>query len=83
MHNSNALSLAISVALTVCSFAASAQSQSTQPQKTLDTLIVTGTRVSDRTVAESESPIDIISEESLQATGATDVATALGKLLPS
>ncbi|MFO3703614.1 TonB-dependent receptor plug domain-containing protein [Xanthomonas codiaei] len=83
MHTSNALSLAISVALTVCSFAASAQSQSTQPQKTLDTLIVTGTRVSDRTVAESESPIDIITEQSLQATGATDIATALGKLLPS
>ncbi|WP_372382063.1 TonB-dependent receptor plug domain-containing protein [Xanthomonas sp. NCPPB 1068] len=83
MHTSNALSLAISVALTVCSFAASAQSQSTEPQKTLDTLIVTGTRVSDRTVAESESPIDIITEQSLQATGATDIATALGKLLPS
>ncbi|PPV07329.1 ferric enterobactin receptor [Xanthomonas bromi] len=83
MHTSNALSLAISVALTVCSFAASAQSQSTEPQKTLDTLIVTGTRVSDRTVAESQSPIDIINEQSLQATGATDVATALGKLLPS
>ncbi|WAT15839.1 TonB-dependent receptor plug domain-containing protein [Xanthomonas fragariae] len=83
MHTSNALSLAISVALTVCSFAASAQSQPTQPQKTLDTLIVTGTRVSDRTVAESESPIDIITEQSLQATGATDIATALGKLLPS
>ncbi len=33
MHTSNALSLAISVALTVCSFAASAQSQSAQPQK--------------------------------------------------
>ncbi|HRP73524.1 MAG TPA: hypothetical protein PK743_12945, partial [Luteimonas sp.] len=27
---------------------------------TLDTLIVTGTRVADRTVAESQSPIDII-----------------------
>ncbi|NIK52661.1 TonB-dependent receptor plug domain-containing protein [Xanthomonas arboricola] len=83
MHTSNALSLAISVALTVCTFAASAQSQPAQPQKTLDTLIVTGTRVSDRTVAESESPIDIITEQSLQATGATDIATALGKLLPS
>ncbi|NEL80181.1 MAG: TonB-dependent receptor plug domain-containing protein, partial [Xanthomonas perforans] len=73
----------MSVALTVCTFAASAQSQPAQPQKTLDTLIVTGTRVSDRTVAESESPIDIITEQSLQATGATDIATALGKLLPS
>lgn len=40
----------------------------TAPANTLDTVIVTGTRVSDRTVAESQSPIDIISAESLQAT---------------
>ena len=39
--------------------------------KTLDTLIVTGTRVTDRTVAESQSPIDIITPETLQATGTT------------
>lgn len=50
---------------------------------TLDTLIVTGTRVSDRTVAESQSPIDIISSEALQATGSTELATALARALPS
>jgi len=50
---------------------------------TLDTLIVTGTRVSDRTVAESQSPIDIISSEALQATGTTELATALARALPS
>ncbi len=50
---------------------------------TLDTIIVTGTRVSDRTVAESQSPIDIITPEALQATGATELATALARALPS
>ena len=50
---------------------------------TLDTVIVTGTRVSDRTVAESQSPIDIISSETLQATGTTELATALARALPS
>ena len=44
--------------------------------KTLDTLIVTGTRVTDRTVAESQSPIDIITPETLQATGTTELAIA-------
>src|SRR5690606_5963464 len=50
---------------------------------TLDTVIVTGTRVSDRTVAESQSPIDILTPEALQATGTTELATALARALPS
>ncbi len=51
--------------------------------KTLDTLIVTGTRVSNRTVAESQSPIDIITPETLEATGTTELATALARALPA
>src|SRR3546814_15685204 len=48
--------------------AAPAQAQAS----TLDTGIVTGTRVSDRTVAESQSPIDFIPPEALPATRRTD-----------
>lgn len=51
--------------------------------RTLDTLIVTGTRVADRTVAESQSPIDILTPETLEATGTTELATALARALPS
>ena len=51
--------------------------------RTLDTLIVTGTRVTTRTVAESQSPIDIITPEALQATGTAELATALARALPS
>jgi len=50
---------------------------------TLDTIVVTGTRVSDRTVAESTSPIDIITPEVLQSSGTTELATALSRALPS
>ncbi len=53
------------------------------PANTLDTIIVTGTRVGDRTVAESQSPIDILTPEALQATGSTELATALARALPS
>ncbi|KAF1692159.1 TonB-dependent receptor [Pseudoxanthomonas jiangsuensis] len=49
----------------------------------LDTVIVTGTRAADRTVAESQSPIDILTPEALQATGTTELATALARALPS
>ncbi|WP_372015732.1 TonB-dependent receptor plug domain-containing protein [Pseudoxanthomonas sp. 10H] len=50
---------------------------------TLDTVIVTGTRVADRTVAESTSPIDVITPQALQATGTTELATALARAVPS
>ncbi|MGN7832143.1 TonB-dependent receptor plug domain-containing protein [Pseudoxanthomonas sp. 22568] len=57
--------------------------QDEQKPQTLDTLIVTGTRVADRTAAESQSPIDILTPEALQATGTTELATALARALPS
>jgi iron complex outermembrane recepter protein len=50
---------------------------------TLDTVVVTGTRASNRTVAESLSPIDVITPEALQATGTSELATALARALPS
>ena len=75
------LTFAISLALVAP--AVSAQESAPAEARTLDTLIVTGTRVSDRTVAESQSPIDIITPEALQATGTTELATALARALPS
>ncbi|MCT4515389.1 TonB-dependent receptor, partial [Pseudomonas aeruginosa] len=66
------------------SFAATAQDAPARTAaNTLDTIIVTGTRVADRTVAESQSPIDIITPEALQSTGTTELATALARALPS
>jgi len=70
--------LAIALAAILTSGAVHAQSAST-----LDTVIVTGTRVSDRTVVESQSPIDIITPEALAATGTVELATALARALPS
>lgn len=46
-------------------------------------VVVTGTRRSNRTVAESESPIDILGARDLQASGAPDLGTVLSQLLPS
>lgn len=74
------LSLAVATLLTATSALAQ---DANKEARTLDTLIVTGTRVADRTVAESQSPIDIITPETLQATGTTELATALARALPS
>jgi iron complex outermembrane receptor protein len=78
-RKSSTLAVAVAIALGLPVAPAFAQSGA----QTLDTVIVTGTRVSDRTVAESQSPIDIITPEVLQATGSTELATALSRALPS
>lgn len=86
-HNTSLLSAAILAALLAAAAATPAAAQQTATPgtsaPTLDTVIVTGTRVGDRTVAESRSPIDIITPEALQATGTTELATALARTLPS
>lgn len=49
----------------------------------LQAVIVTGTHEKGRTVAQSLSPIDVISSRDLASTGATDIGSALSTLLPS
>ena len=83
MHR-HPLALAVFVALfTPAAFAQDEPSTENKQATTLDTVIATGTRVSNRTVVESTSPIDIITPEVLQATGTTELATALSRALPS
>lgn len=48
-----------------------------------DTIIVTGTRRTDRTIADSPVPIDIIGQEALQNNGATETNRLLNQLVPS
>jgi iron complex outermembrane receptor protein len=73
------LTVAVIAALTTLSVAA----QTPKDTDSLETVIVTGTRVTDRTVAESSSPIDIITPATLEATGTIELATALSRALPS
>lgn len=51
--------------------------------KLLQQVVVTGTRSTDRTASESLAPIDVLSPADLNATGSTDLASALSTLLPS
>jgi len=48
-----------------------------------DAIIVTGTRRTDRTVADSPVPIDVIGAEALTNTGLTEVNKVLNQLVPS
>lgn len=49
----------------------------------LDTVVVVGNRGQARTLAESTSPVDVISSTQLQATGQGDLTRALSRVLPS
>lgn len=60
------------------------QTQTTEEQEaTGDMIIVTGTRRSDRTLAESPVPIDVIGDEALTNTGYTEVNRILNQVVPS
>lgn len=73
-----ALTLAIATALSA-PFAIAQNEEA----RSLDRVVVTGTRVADRTIAESVSPIDIITPEVLRSTGTQELATALSRAIPS
>ncbi|NVM75362.1 iron complex outermembrane receptor protein [Duganella sp. SG902] len=49
----------------------------------LQSIIVTGTYAKNRRTVDTESPVDIIGTRELQASGSTELATVLGRVLPS
>ncbi|WP_068829910.1 TonB-dependent receptor plug domain-containing protein [Xanthomonas cerealis] len=76
------LSLAIALAL---SAPALAQQADPGTATNLDTVIVTGTRASGRTVLESTAPVDVLSAEDIRKAGVVngELGSALQALLPS
>lgn len=75
----HALFLALAVAFGVPALHAQDAARASQ----LDTVIVTGTRSTERTVSSSLQPIDVITPQQLQQTGATQLTAALARLVPS
>ncbi|KLD77348.1 TonB-dependent receptor [Xanthomonas hyacinthi DSM 19077] len=65
-----------------CAIAAESESAET-PESTLDTVLVTGSRASTRTVKNSSTPIDVISAQDLAGTGQGTLLEALQRSLPS
>ncbi|TFW14947.1 TonB-dependent receptor plug domain-containing protein [Duganella callida] len=60
-----------------------AQAQDNAADSELQSVVVTGTYAKNRRTVDSESPIDIIGTRELQASGSTELATVLGRVLPS
>jgi iron complex outermembrane receptor protein len=71
-------------ALSLLAASSPVHAESAEPDKTLNTVVVTGNRGSQpRTITDSPSPIDVISAEQLQASGKVGLKELLARLLPS
>jgi iron complex outermembrane receptor protein len=62
---------------------AEADAEARRASSTLDTVVVTGSRASGRTVKNSAAPIDVVDAVALNATGKANLLEALQNLLPS
>ena len=81
--NRHPLALGLLLALAANPAFAQSPEETQEEGDTLETVVITGTRTATRTVASSPSPIDVITPAALEATGTTELATALSRALPS
>lgn len=88
----------LSATASILAFTATAQAQTTATPPSVDastpddavqddspqnTIVVTGTRAANRTVADSAVPIDVISSDALSSSGLGETAKILNQLVPS
>jgi iron complex outermembrane receptor protein len=52
-------------------------------EDTLEQVVVTGTRVANRSALDTAAPVDVVSADQMQNTGVTEVNQALSVALPS
>lgn len=81
-YSTLALSVCLSLGSTV-TFAAEKDTSAGAEHADIERIVSVGTRISNRTVADSPSPIDIISSEAIKNSGATSTPDMLRKLAPS
>ena len=74
---------ALTTALLLAGFAPVSQAASNDARLDTVTVISTGVRGQERTVADSPAPIDVINSEQLLKTGRAELSEAISRLLPS
>lgn len=77
------LLFASTAALAPVASAQTAPAQAPAAEEATDTVTIIGTRRTDRSVADSNVPIDVLSEEALGSIGYTDMNRQLQSLVPS
>lgn len=79
----NTLALAVCMSLAGTSSIAQANAADGADNADIERIVTVGTRMSNRTVADSPAPIDIISADAIKNSGATSTPDMLRKLAPS
>jgi iron complex outermembrane receptor protein len=72
----------LAVALSLISATGAAWAQ-TEGEDELEEVVVTGTRVADRSRLDTLSPVDVLTANALASQGSTELATSLQRLAPS
>ncbi|MBB6094877.1 iron complex outermembrane receptor protein [Povalibacter uvarum] len=67
----------------LASYSAHAQTVPSEEKNVLEQIVVTGTRVENRSALDTAVPVDVISAETLANSGTTEVNQALSTVLPS
>lgn len=82
MDNDSSLTLLAALSLLLISLPAPAQEASTATGE-IEQIVVTGTRVANRSALDTAVPVDVVSGEQLQNLGVTEVSQALSVAVPS
>jgi iron complex outermembrane receptor protein len=80
-HSLKLHAIACAIASLTSAVAANAQEAPADPQAA--TVVVTGTRVSNRSILDTTSPVDVVSAETLNNVGLTETAESLANALPA
>ena len=83
MSNNRSRTLAAIIAGVLATAAAPAVVAAEGAKPELENIVVTGTRVADRSATETSVPIDVVSAEALANVGVTELNQALSSVLPS
>src|SRR5688500_7668255 len=84
MDNKSSRTTLAALPLLLLSLPTPAQEQGTDPQSgDIEQIVVTGTRVANRSALDTVVPVDVVSGEQLQNLGVTEVSQALSVAVPS
>ncbi|MBD8656305.1 TonB-dependent receptor [Oxalobacteraceae sp. CFBP 13730] len=75
--------VALAIAALCAGFAHAQEAPQAETTAASATVVVTGTRVANRTVLDTSAPVDVISAETLKNSGSTEMTQALSMALPS
>ena len=75
--------VALAIAALCAGFAHAQEAPQAETSAASATVVVTGTRVANRTVLDTSAPVDVISAETLKNSGSTELTQALSMALPS